>query len=102
MNNSLFINGVMLPLFMTWFLPNSIRNVKTGEYLGMNNVKSIVCVLLILFMQTNLILDKYAMSTEAVLRIGICVLIPIAGAHLFVKYTQKELFGREIMFTKWW
>lgn len=97
-----WIHYSLLPLFATWFIPNSIRDQRTGEYLGLNNVNARLCLVLVIALECWNVLRNYEFGMEAVLRIMVCVALPFIGAYLFVKLTHKKLFGREIMFTRWW
>lgn len=96
------LDALIVPLFVTWFIPNSIRDITTGEYLGMNNDKVRLCILLLFLLESWTMLQRHDPGLLTALRIGFCVALPILGAHLFVKLTHKKLFGREIMFTRWW
>ena len=97
-----YINAVVLPLFATWFLPVSIRDRKTGKYLGIVNKRVAGLVLLLLCIETVLVVQQHGVSSYSMNSIALYVAMPIVGAFVFVKYTHKELFGNEIKFTKWW
>ena len=89
------INGVIIPLFATWFIPNTIRDPKSGEYRGFKNKIILLQLLFLGFLESQLVLDKFGMSLLSISRIIFSTSIPFIGAILFVKFTQKSRFGNE-------
>ncbi|MDA1372957.1 MAG: hypothetical protein O2971_19695 [Proteobacteria bacterium] len=100
--NPIYLNAAVLPLFATWFIPEAIRNRKTGEYLGFRNRTVAMHFILILCMESFFLIEKYGLNLDAGFRVLSISAMPFLGALVFVKYTQKELYGNEIKFTKWW
>ena len=96
MASSIFlINGFILSLFATWFIPSAIRDSKSGIYKGFRN-KLIYCHFgFLLIFEWNLLFPKMGMSLMTVARILFCTLLPFAMAFLYVKMTQKKMFGTE-------
>ena len=95
-------NAIVLPLFATWFIPVAIRDKTTGTFLGFQNKQFYLLLIILVCIETVILVDFYGLSREAFWRIITYVSMPIVGALVFVKYTQKQLFGNEIKFTKWW
>ena len=97
-----FINAFLLPLFATWFIPVTIRDAETGNFKGFLH-KSFYLLFTVLFvLESFLVIQRHGLSPYSVNSIILYTVLPIVGAVLFVKYTQKKLFGNEIRFTKWW
>lgn len=88
-------NGVVLPLFATWFIPNTIRDPNTGKYKGFKNKIILLHVIFLVMLESYLVLDMFGMSLLSISRIIFSTSIPFIGAILFVKFTQKSRFGNE-------
>jgi len=97
-----YINALILPLFATWFIPVSIRDAKSGEYLGFFTKRVGSLILILVLLESMLVIQQHGISRYAINSIILYITMPIAGAFVFVKYTQKQLFKNEIKFTKWW
>ena len=88
-------NGIVLPLFVTWFIPNAIRDSRTGEYRGFKNAIVLTQLALLLGFEGVLILNEFGMSYLSLLRIAFSIILTFSLALIFVKLTHKKLFGNE-------
>ena len=93
--NIYVINAIVLPLFVTWFIPNVIRNPKTGEYRGFKNKLVAVQALVLIFFESNLLISEFGISILTIARIVFSVGFTFCMALLYVNFTQKELFGNK-------
>lgn len=89
------VNALILPLFVTWFIPNTIRDPKTGEYRGFKNKLVLIQLIFLFGFESYLVWNKFGLDTINVLRIAFIVGITFILALLYVKFTQKQLFGNE-------
>ena len=96
------INAIVLPLFMTYFLPVTIRNPETGKFLGFWSKSAVPVLVTLIALEIYINIQIHGESLYTVFQVVINVLIGMLGALAFVKYTQKRMFGNEIKFTRWW
>ncbi len=93
--NIYIANAIALPLFFTWFIPNVIRDPKSGEYKGFRNSAVAVQFVFLLIIESYLLVGEQGMSLLTIFRIAFNIALAFSFALLFVKYTQKQLFGNE-------
>ena len=89
------LNSVVGALFVTWFIPVAIRDPKTGEYRGFKTARVFALFVFFTIFEFYVISDKYGLSVSSILRTAFLVSFVFSMALLFVKLTQKELFGNE-------
>ena len=48
------------------------------------------------------LVENRDVNLDAIGDVAFAIFAPFIGAIIFVKYSHKELFGKEIKFTRWW
>lgn len=89
------INGFILSLFATWFIPVAIRDPKSGTYKGFRNKLVYFHFVFLLVFEFFLLHPNLGMSLMTIVRVLFCAGLPFAMALLFVSMTQKQMFGTE-------
>ena len=97
-----YLNAAILPLLATVFIPDAIRDSKTGKYLGLFNRSMAIYFMAILAMQLFISLQYREFGWRALEITVSTTLLVFIGAMIFVKYTNKKRYGVEIRFSKWW
>jgi hypothetical protein len=93
-------NGIVLPLFLTWFIPVSLRDPVTGEFKGFYKKEFLLTVTALIFIESALMFNQFGIVFPAVLRIFIGVSSTLFLAFLFLKLTNKKAFGKEFEFKR--
>lgn len=93
--NIFIANAVILPLFVTWFIPIGIRDPKSGKYKGFKNIIVVVQFACLVIFESYLLLGEFGISVSTIFRIAFSVVLTFSLALLYVKLTQKQLFGNE-------
>lgn len=91
---TVYLNAVVISLFATWFIPATIRDPHSGEFLGLLAALTLV--------ESFVVSQSFGFGLEALLRVIAQVLIAVFAGLIFVKYTHPRLYGSSINFTKWW
>ncbi len=92
------VNGIMLPLFATWFIPVGIRDAGSGKFRGFLNSGLVVSVLILTWLESIFMLSEFGFSFLTVLRILGCVSVAIALGFIYVFLTNKKMFGSSFQF----
>lgn len=92
------INAIILPLFITWFIPNAIRNPKTGKYIGLLKGPGLLQLVLLSGLESILLLNEFGLELLTIARIVFCVFLSALLAFVYVVVTQKKRFGNEFDF----
>ena len=93
--NLIALNAVVTALFVTFFVPLALRDSKTGEYKGFKDIRVIALFVFFVVFEFYVISDNYGLSVSTILRTAFVVVMTFSFALLFVKLTQKKLFGNE-------
>lgn len=86
-------NVIILPLFITWFIPVSIRDPKTGRFKGFWNLDFVVAFSGLIFSQCYAMISKFGVTPMSTLKIVICVITGIVLGILYVYLTNQKMFG---------
>lgn len=100
--NLVTVNAIVLPLFMTFFLPVAIRNPASGKFLGFKSKNAALPLVALIAIEIYINIQVHGENMYTVFQVIVNVAIGMIGSLTFVKYTQKKLFGNEIKFTRWW
>ncbi len=84
------MNAGILPLFVTWFLPNAIRDSQTGEYLGFKNRTAVTRVILLVLFESFLLITGLGFNPLTMVRITATVATTVFLAYVYVVLTKKH------------
>ena len=91
-------NGIMLPLFATWFIPVAIRDAQSGKFKGFSNNGFLIALFILSWLESVLMLSEFGFSILTVLRVIGCVSLAVVLGIIFVIYTNKKMFGTSFTF----
>lgn len=96
------LNAIVIALFITLFLPTALRDSKSGTIRKFTDPKVLLQLALLVVIESYLLIYNLGLSQSTIVRIVFSVLLTIAGALLFIKFTHKQLFGQNVKISKWW
>jgi hypothetical protein len=99
---TVYLNAVVISLFATWFIPATIRDPHSGEFLGFAHGKFLGLLAALTLVESFVVSQSFGFGLEALVRVIAQVLIAAFAGLIFMKYTHPRLFGSSINFTKWW
>lgn len=85
----------MLPWFAIVFIPNAIRDKKSGCYLGFKNRNTVVIALTLFVIQCILVIAEFEFSALSLARILFNTGLPFVLAIVWLALTQKRMYGNE-------
>lgn len=91
----IYLNAAVFPLMATMFIPDAIRDRKSGEYKGLLNKTVVAYAIAVFAIEGFFTIDKFGFSFTTILRVIGVSLMPFIGGYVFVKYSHKQLFGEE-------
>ena len=91
-------NGIMLPIFATWFIPVAIRDARTGKFKGFFSSGFLINVFLLGWLESILMLNEFGFSLLTLLRIISCVSLAVVLGVVYVILTNKRMFGTSFSF----
>jgi len=91
-------NGIMLPLFATWFIPVAIRDAETGKFKGFFSSGFIISVFILGWLESVIIFNEFGFSFLACIRVLSCVGLAVILGIVFVVLTNKKMFGTSFVF----
>lgn len=92
------VNGIVLPLYATWFIPVAIRDAESGKFKGFSNSGFIASVFFLTWLESVFMLNEFGFSFLTVLRILGCVSVAVALGIVYVLLTNKKMFGSSFQF----
>lgn len=93
-------NGVILPLFATWFFPVAIRDAKSGKFKGFLQVECVSTLLVLLALESIILVNEFGITALTGLRIVASVGLAFSMSLLFIKFTNKKQFDCAFEFVK--
>lgn len=93
--NIITLNAAVLPILTMIFISDSIRDRKSGLYLGFKNRSTALYALGILAVESYFFISDFGVSFMTLLRILAVTAMPFIGAYVFVKYSHKQNYGVE-------
>lgn len=87
------INGIMLPLFSTWFIPVAIRDTKTGEFKGIWTLEFLGTTAALTVAECYVMIAEFGPDFWTFVKIVFLIVMTISLGFTYVFLTQKEMFG---------
>ena len=102
--NSVWANAVILPFFATFVIPTTLVERPSGKWKGFLQWPILAEFVFLVWLQIWMafLVENRDVNLDAIGDVAFAIFAPFIGAIIFVKYSHKELFGKEIKFTRWW
>lgn len=91
--NPIYLNAAVLPLMATIFIPDAIRDRKSGQYLGLLNRNLLFYFIAIFCVECVLMFAEFGLNLTSIVRATGITFFPFVGAYIFAKYSHKENYG---------